>query len=147
MKKFLRYTGITTLLTIIILSLSACGHHRHDPEDKAAWMVKKITRKLDLNEDQQAKLKAVSDEFVAHHLAQKDKKKEHMELLMAEVRKPELDKSVLNAMFEERHGHMRELAPKIIDKLAIFHVSLDDEQKEKLADKLEHFKKHHSRDD
>ena len=147
MKKFLRYTGITTLLTIIVFSLSACGHHRHDPEDKAAWLVTKITRKLDLNEAQQAKLTAVSDEFIAHHQAQRDKKKEHMDLLMAEVRKPELDKSALNAMFEEHQDHMRELAPKIIDKLAIFHASLDDEQKEKLADKLEHFKKHHSQDD
>ena len=147
MKKFLRYTGITTLLTIVVVSLSACGHHHHDPEDKAAWMVKKITRKLDLNEDQQTRLKAVSDEFFAHHRAQQEKNKQHIELLMAEARKPELDKSALNDMFEEHQGQIRDLAPKIIDKLAIFHASLDDEQKEKLVDKLEDFKKHHSQDD
>ena len=147
MKKFLRYTGIITIISVAAFSITACGHHRHNPEEKAEWIVKKVTHKLDLNEDQQTKLKAVSDEFVAHHREHKKTKNAHMETLLKEVRKPELDKEALNGMFEEHQKHMSNLAPKMFDKLAIFHASLDDEQKEELADKLEHFKKHHSEHD
>lgn len=147
MKKYFRLAGIATFIGIVAFTLSACGHHRHDPEDKAEWIAKKITRKLDLDELQQQKLKAVTDEFVAHHKAHRSQKREHMDKLLSEIRKPELDKSVLNQVVNEHQARINEMAPSIIDKLAEFHASLNDEQKEKLAEKLEHFKNHHHDDD
>jgi len=143
MKKFLRHTGIFAIIGILGFTLSACGHN-HNPEEKAEWMVHKITRKLDLNEDQQTKLQAVADEFIQHHRAQRQNKQQHMESLLAEIRKPEIDKAVLTQMFEQHQADIAQLAPRIIDKLAIFHASLDSEQKEKLAKKLEYFQKKHS---
>lgn len=148
MKNPLRFFTIASVTAVLALTLAACGHHRHhDPEEKAEWISKKISRKLDLNEDQQAKLKELSDVLVDHHKQRKDKRKEHMNALMEQVTQPALDTAMIQGIFDEHHASMAELAPQVIGKLAIFHASLDDKQKQKLAKKLEKFKRYHHDED
>lgn len=143
MKKFLRYAGIAALIGVVGISLTACGHHRDSPADKADWVVKKMTRKLDLNEDQQLKLRDVTDIFVDQRESHRSERSEQFEQVLAQVRKPELDKALLTQMVDNHQQRVAEVSPQVIDKLAIFHASLDDEQKEEIADRLMRFRKHH----
>ena len=148
MKRYLRLATLATIVGVAAVAVTACGHHRHDtPQEKAEWVIKKATRKLDLNADQQAKLKDVTDIFVQQHNERKTQRHQHFESVLTQITSPELDKAAIQSMFDEHQQHMAALAPAVIDKVAVFHASLNNEQKQELAEKLEKMKKYHHDDD
>lgn len=125
------------------IALTGCGRHHHDPQDKADYIVHKISKKMDLNDAQKAKLDEVKQEFLKYHKKHKGEKADMIDRLLTEIEKPEMDPSVLQAMVDEHKAKIDEMAPGIIAKLVEFHATLDNEQKHKLVEKLEKFKKHH----
>ena len=128
------------------LGLAACGRHgcrhAHDPAQRAEWVTKKIASELDLNEAQKAKLELVKQEFLAQREKGKQEREEAFRTVLAQIRSKQLDTEKLQALFEQRHKRMGEAAPSVLKKLADFHASLSDEQKEKAAQKLEKFHSH-----
>ena len=134
-------------LIIGIATLTACNRHHNNPEDRAEWMVHKISKKLDLDDSQKAKLEDVKVELMQHHKEHRANKAEMMDKLLLEVQKPKLDEAFLLDMVNQHKARVEQAAPGVIDKLVIFHASLNTEQKEELVEKLEKFKKHHKKDD
>jgi Spy/CpxP family protein refolding chaperone len=132
------------LLALVIgaLAITACGHRHHGPEQRAEWMMQRMTDYLDLNEDQQAKLRAIKDEFESGMKQYHQKGEQLFDRLAAEIEGPKLDKNLLMEMVETRKQAFDEIAPQVIDKVIDFHASLNAEQKKKLADKMEHFREH-----
>ncbi|MDH5547297.1 MAG: Spy/CpxP family protein refolding chaperone [Gammaproteobacteria bacterium] len=147
MKKIFGFSALTFITGALILILSACGHHRHDPEEKAEWLNKKITRKLDLGADQQAKLKDVTDVFVKHHKERKSTRKQHMDTLLGLVTQEQIEPQAFQDIFDDHQQSMAAAAPEFFSKLSVFHASLNEEQKRKLAKKLEKFMKYHHDED
>ena len=128
------------------LGVAGCGRHGcrhgHDPAQRAEWIAKKIAKELDLNDAQKAKLELVKQEFLAQHEKRKPEREEAFQTVLAQVRSKQLDTAKIQALIERRHKHMEEAAPSVLKKIADFHASLTDEQKEKAARKLEKLHSH-----
>ena len=136
------FLSFAILASLGALLVSGCSRHHHDPAEKAEWVVHKISKKMDLNDEQKIKLAAVKDELMKHHSEHKQKKHEMLDSLIAEAQKPEMDQNVFLDMIEHHKTMADKVAPGVIEKLVIFHASLNDEQKSELVEKLEKFKKH-----
>jgi Spy/CpxP family protein refolding chaperone len=142
MKNRGKITFALVALVAGVLAVTACGHRHHGPEQRAEWMMQRMTNSLDLNDDQQAKLRAIKDEFESGMKQYHQKGQQLFDRLAAEIEGPKLDKDLLMEMVETRKQAFDEIAPQVIDKVIDFHASLNAEQKKKLADKMEHFREH-----
>ena len=130
------------ILAISALAIAACGHRHHDPAQRAEWMVERVTDRLDLNEDQQAKLRAIKTEFEVSMKKYHEQRQQLYDRLAANIESPELDKELLMEIVETRKSAYDDIAPRVVDKVIDFHASLNAEQKKKVAEKMEHFREH-----
>ncbi len=133
----------TIIASLTALVLSGCGRHHQDPEDKAEWIVHKVSKKLDLNEQQKVKLEAIKTEIMTNYKKHYHSKTQMMDTLLTEIPKSKINPSLLMDMLKQHQTRVDEVAPGVISKLVEFHASLTDEQKQKLTKKLEKFRKYH----
>ncbi len=135
--------GVLTLgaFTAYAGSGHGCGGWKHggDPEKRAAFMEKRMTKKLDLNESQVAKLKTVQQIFIDFH---KQRKENTRQELLSLLDAPELDQSKALSLLEDRGAQIRKTAPQMIAAIAEFTNSLSDEQREKMKKVIQKFSKH-----
>jgi len=138
-----KIASIAIIVVISAFTIAACGHHRpHDPQERAEWMLQRVTDHLDLDEQQQAKLRAIKMEIETSVKKHREQQHQLFDRLAANIESPELDKALLMEIVETRKQAFDDTAPLIIDKLIEFHASLNPEQKKKVADKMEHFREH-----
>jgi hypothetical protein len=137
----------TMAITGGLIGLAGCHHHhgRHcwgpTPEEKAQWIVKKAGKKLDLDETQKSALKDVADALLAIRAEMhQEKDKTHNEVL-AMINSEKLDTGRLLEIVATKQRLVDENAPSILEKLALFHGTLNEEQKDKIT---AHFKKYHT---
>ena len=106
-------------------------------------MVDYVSETLDLNASQKTHLDQIKEELLAKGIQMHaDKTAMHSELV-AQLRSKEIDQDRLKAMVAEHRVKMEELIDLGIVRLSEFHKTLTPEQREKLAAKLESFKKWH----
>lgn len=135
--------GLGLLVLALILGIAACGAHHGPHHMDQAIMMKRITKKLDLNEMQQEKLKVVlenASNFKVGMLAT------HTELrgsLNEKFRAAQLDVDALNIQFDDIESEFSTFRKTMVSDYAEFHGSLDDSQREKLAAKFEKMSKRH----
>ena len=142
MKKPGKFVVAITILALSAIAVTACGHRHHDPAQRGEWMMKRMTDHLDLNEEQQTKLRAIKMEFESSMQKYQDQRRQLFDRLAANIESPELDKQLLMEMVQTRKQAYDDIAPRIIDKVIDFHASLNAEQKKKVAEKMEHFREH-----
>ena len=112
------------------------GMHGAGSEKRAEFMIKRMTSKLDLNETQAEKLKAVQQQFAERRKAMKNNQRgEFLALLDA----PELNQTQALSLLENRGEQIRQNAPEMIAAIAEFTNSLNNDQREKLKQMLEKF--------
>jgi Spy/CpxP family protein refolding chaperone len=102
-------------------------------------VAKRITKELDLDQRQTAKLEAVKQEMLA---ARARLGKEHRALVddaIAQIQADRLDQAKVLQLLERRQELHRQVAPQVVAKLAEFHASLTPEQKAKAVEHLRHF--------
>ena len=125
----------------LVSGLAACGHH-HTPEERADYMVEKITSKMDLTEPQVNKLDALKDEL----LSVRKEMLEERETVHNEVNEllsqPTLDQTRALSLVRDRTESVNQKAPQVITALAGFYDSLNPEQQAMLREKLEEHKAH-----
>jgi len=141
-KKRLYLIPALVILLLSTFTLSACNHPQ-TPEEKANWVVEKITNEIDLQAEQIVKLKDIKNEVLRHVKEHKAKKMEVMDNLIAEIKKPSMDQNFFMALIDQHKANLDQVAPSLIEKVVIFHESLTEQQKLKVVDILEKFKKHH----
>ncbi len=125
----------------LISGLAACGHHR-SPEDRAEYMVEKITSKMELTEPQVSKLEALKNELLnvrQSMLAERDTVHEEVNELLNQ---PTLDQTRALTLVQNRTDSINQKAPQVITALAGFYDSLNPEQQAMLREKLEAHKAH-----
>lgn len=128
-----------------ILGIAACGAYRyhHDPEQRAQWMMKKVSKKLDLNADQQVKLETVRDQLVATvKIARAGRDSVHEEALDL-IKGDKLDKEKAIEMVNKRTDTVKEHAPTIIAAIGDFYDSLNEDQRAKLRERITEHMEHH----
>lgn len=144
MKRFI----VMGIVLIVTGSVSyGCRSHREETAEKriekhAAWFVEKITDELDLSADQQKTLNTIKSEVVAKQSEMKSVREGLMNDVFAIMDKESVSEDELNAMFTEREAKLKELRQFAVAKYAQFHNSLTKEQKTKLKEKLEKYKKY-----
>lgn len=136
-------------VVLALVSTAYFGCRSHNPEDvakrhekHAEWIVEKITDELDLTADQQKSLNTIKDEVLAKHAEVKDLRTGVMNDFYSVLDKATINEEELNAMFAQREAKLKELREFAVAKFAQFHNSLTKEQKLKLKEKFEKYRKY-----
>lgn len=138
----IRIATVVTALTLVA-TLLYCRKHR-SAEERAEWMTKRITKELDLNDSQKAKLQTIKDEILARHKASKEPRAALMQEAITLVRSDALDKAKV-ADLKKRHAQLHNARKDFfIEKVIEFHKVLTPEQRNKAADLMQKFSKHFS---
>jgi protein CpxP len=114
-------------------------HCKVSHEKIAQWMVKKVSRDLDLTDEQKKELNRIKDEILVKHL---ELKKEHQEILTAvlqQVKNDSVNEAVLNDLFAGKEPKIKEMRTFLIAKFAEFHRILTPSQRDKLAKHINEF--------
>ncbi len=114
-----------------------------DPERRTGYMMKMISRELNLNETQRGKLGEIHDGVMAKFRELKEERKNLHAEMVALVKGPALTRDQLNRLAKTREDDYNRLKPYIIDRIVEFHAMLDQEQKNKLAELIEKKHKRH----
>lgn len=133
-------TKLAAAASILLIAFLGASCHRFgkpDPERKAAFINGRISSKLDFNDEQEAKLKGVSDEVVALVKEFKALRDRDHDALVALVKEPELDQAKVLAAVKERREKIEARTPAIVAKLAALHKTLTPEQREEIVEMIE----------
>ncbi len=103
-------------------------------------MEKKITKKLDLNADQQQKLSALALEIKKTMTEMKDERATEMDFIQGQVKGQQLNVLELRKLLLKKQEAHIAAFDKISPKLETFHASLNAEQKEKVVEFMGKFK-------
>ena len=131
------------LLVTVVFAIAAC-YRQHTPEQRADWMVGKITKELELDEQQKAKLAVVKDEMLAAFSESKKERRAKMEEVIAQIQSERLDEAKLTQLFEEHQAGQTRMLKRVLPKAAEWHATLRPDQK---AEAAEHLRKWIERDE
>ncbi|MBI3394978.1 MAG: periplasmic heavy metal sensor [Spirochaetia bacterium] len=117
-----------------------------NPEARADWVIKHLTKRLELNTAQSDRLKEMKRELVDRHDTMTKVRRElHNELLL-QIRSDHVDPVALNKKFDEKSGEMAGLRRVMITRLAEFHSGLTPAQREKFGTEVNSFFSKHDHD-
>lgn len=127
--------------SIIVLggAVAACSHHR-GPEQRAEWVMDKMSKTLDLNTDQQAKLKTLSDDMLAMRKDMRPSFGSDREQVLGLLEQPTLNQAKVLDMVHQHTQVINREAPKIVSAMGSFYDSLTPQQQAKVR---EFVKDHH----
>jgi Spy/CpxP family protein refolding chaperone len=132
--------------SVFLIALTSVGlltSCKPTAQDKADYIVKKVTNKLDLDDQQEAKLKKVADKALVLKKQNQDQRDQfHAEiknLILAENVKEE----DIRALMDKKRQQIDDVLPQILPEVLDFHQSLKPEQKQKAVEFMEKFKKRH----
>lgn len=146
MKRFSRYLKFVVLpFAVVGLALSACGP-RGDAAEKASWVTSRVSRELDLNDEQKSKLDALKNEVLKVRTALKEGKPTARERIVAELKAEEgPDEARLVELLRAQLRIIDQALPDLVSKYKAFHTSLSAGQRGQIREKLEKFEKHADR--
>ena len=129
--------------SILAVMLAACGPHRHDPEERAEWMMEKVTKELELNETQVAKLNLVKNELLKAGKDFRQRRDDSRQTVVDLIQQPTLDRDKAVALVNQHTAAINEQAPQIIAALGDFYDSLSPEQQAELREHIQDRMEHH----
>lgn len=132
---------------LITVGVVACNHGMHfgTAEERGEWMVQKVSKELALNPVQQARLEAVKAGFLEMRSSMRSDREQTRSEVMAMLQQPTLDRDKANAIVAQYLEKAGTQSPRIIDAIADFYDSLDDEQRAELTGFIQHKMEHHRR--
>lgn len=142
-----RMVAVCVSAAAVIFAMVGCGHqkfwnHEDSPEARAAWVVKKVSDRLDLNPQQQEELNRISKEVMARRDEIRASREQSRQQVLAMVRSDAINRAELERLVNEKKAQIEEMIPFFMDKALAFHAMLTPEQRETLAAEIEN---HHSR--
>jgi periplasmic protein CpxP/Spy len=142
MSKKILPVAVVGLLVVSGIISGGCIRKRiicSTPEQRAEFLVDRISSKLDLTKEQVVKLNKIKDEILARiKTYQSDREIIHKEL-MEMAKSDKLDRNKLENFINKREARMKDLKPLLIDKIVEFHDMLTPEQKNRIAEKMDKF--------
>jgi len=139
MKRLSKIVIITSGAVLLAGSIAACSHHR-SPEQRAEWMMEKVSKELKLDDAQQAKLKTLSEDMLAIRKQMHNEFGSDRDQVLGLLDQPKLDQAKILGMVKEHTQTINEQAPKIVAAMGAFYDSLSPEQQ---AEMREFVKEHH----
>ena len=107
------------------------------PDFASEVAIKRMADKLELDQEQLEKLRAIKSEIIA--IRQEDRARQDVLInaWVTELRKPRMDAEHLRELIDEREQMIDLYAPRVMEKVIDFHASLTDKQREMLATRVE----------
>ena len=127
---------IVAAIAGLALVTAGCHAKIKDPAYMADYAVEKLTDKLDLTKDQQAKLEKIKVEVLAQHKEIKGERGQHFGLILDEFSKETLDTAKITAEMEAKQEKKSKHQAFMVEKLAEFHEILTPAQRTKLVEYL-----------
>jgi Spy/CpxP family protein refolding chaperone len=146
MKPFIKFTMIMLVAAGMLGAMSGCAHSfRHkSPQERADWLVNKISDELKLNDAQLSKLNALKDELLTVRSDYRKKRSDTKMAIGEMLSQPTLDQTRALALIKDRTQEVNAKAPQVVSAFAAFYDSLTPEQQKKLHDEVtERMKRHH----
>ncbi|WP_408096000.1 Spy/CpxP family protein refolding chaperone [Peredibacter sp. HCB2-198] len=140
MKKYQIFSLITGTLLVMGVA-TGCKSGGKGPEGRLNWITEKVTDKLDLDKDQENKLRDLVKTVQEQRKAHLDQSKSQHDELKAMILSEKLDKEAARKLMENRQAAMREGFDPVFEKLQVFHASLRPEQKKEAVELMEKFGK------
>ena len=141
----------TRIITVILLVASSSGavyafSKHHDwgmsPEEKKEFVTERVTRKLDLDNQQQQKFAELAGLVVQIMQEAKVTKKQQVAEIEALLSEPGFNQAQALEMVEQKTRMINEKAPLVISYLAGFLDSLSPAQKERIQQFIRHHEHH-----
>ena len=107
------------------------------PDFASEVAIKRIAYKLDLDREQLEKLRAIKSEIIAIRQEERLEQDHLINAWIAELRKRRMDETTIHALMKEREILVERYAPRVMEKVIVFHASLNDEQKDMLTTRTE----------
>lgn len=127
-----------TLAGVTLLGVSACGwHHDYDSDKMADRISSRVTRKLDLNDTQQANLDALIAQVQTSRQVIAQDRDGNMTLLVTLLKADTLDQQSVIDLITGKTTAVEAEAPAVVGALGTFTDSLTPEQREKLVARIE----------
>jgi Spy/CpxP family protein refolding chaperone len=126
---------------VVVGFLSACRHH-HDAEYRSQWMIDKVTRKLELDAEQQAKLQQVNDEMNTVRQTLRQQFGDDRQQLLALLDQPTLDQNRILELIQSHTRAINESAPVIVAAIGNFYDGLTPAQQAEVRDFVEQHRGH-----
>jgi Spy/CpxP family protein refolding chaperone len=133
-------------VTLVVGSLSACGHHRHEYgaqlsaeeyAQKRDKVVDKVASRLDLNDDQKKRLSVLGDKLFEQRTALVGQTKDPRAEMKALVAGDKFDASRAQALINDKTAALNTKSPEVIAALADFYNSLNATQQQKVRDYMD----------
>ena len=109
-------------------------------EDKAEFAVKRITKKLELNQDQQKELEKIAQNILTEVRSNRDlrdqRHKDGLDLLLSD----KITKDNIVAIVDTKREHQDKMLDKFAPELISFHASLSKKQKLKAVSTIKELK-------
>ena len=143
-KRSLIYITGGALLTAGVV---ACNHGMHfgTPEERGEWVVEKVTRELELDTAQQARLETVKDEFLDMRRDMRSDREQTRADVLAMLQQPTLDRDKANSIVTGYVEKFNTRSPQNVDAIGDFYDSLNDQQRAELNAFIQHKMEHHHR--
>jgi periplasmic protein CpxP/Spy len=125
---------------LCMVGFTACNK---TPKQKAEYVVKKITSKLDLTEVQVTKLNVIKDKVLKMKEDNKQSREETKEKVKGLILQEKIDEGQVRDLISQKRNKLDELLPQVLPEVLDFHASLKKEQKEELIALIEKFRKKH----
>ena len=117
----------------------------HSPEGVANKIVRKATKKLDLNQEQVNKLEQIKVAALEQYELRQQRRDERKEVMKKFILSEKLVKNDVQAQMDERRALFEDNFDRFFPLIQDFHASLNPDQKQKLlefADKIQNRRKH-----
>ncbi|MFZ5629094.1 MAG: Spy/CpxP family protein refolding chaperone [Spirochaetota bacterium] len=136
-----KYKKLFVVLTLLSLAgMNACRPWKHkSPEERAEWIVKRITKELDLNDSQKQTLNRIKDEFIAKHKSDRPQMEAQFAALSELVRADAIDQSKLKDLRRKHQAHRESMENFFVEKATEFHKVLTSEQRAKAAELMQKY--------
>ncbi len=122
---------------LLIASLGFGCKGKKNPEEMADMIAEQMTKKLDLNDVQKAKLDELKQEVVEKIHEAKGNHKEMKAGLLEQMKADDLDAEKIKQMIKEKHAKKEDTINYFVDRVVEFYSTLDEGQKQKVIDHLE----------
>lgn len=136
---------ISTILLAGGGALAFVGCHGRSPEGRADWVVEKMTRELELDEDQVVHLNQIKENLLEKARDAHADRGIVRETVIAELENDEIDQKRLNQLVDDRLDHMKEMAAFVIAEFSKFHAELTPAQRDKLVAEIKTWPERHCR--
>lgn len=128
-----------------LLLLSACRHpfHHGSSNEKFNWFAEKLVDYLDMDEEQQKALMSMREEFSIQSTELHNKRMDLLKALSRQLRSDNLDSAVIEKALRDQNMVEQRLERLFIEKAGEVHSILREDQRNKLADKLDKILQEH----